>query len=85
MIGFGPGYLRFGRPEDSDLREPWECHRVSGILISHFCSVRNSRRAAGCLRELNGRISVLQAALGRGARGEGRGGSRTRPLGLDVD
>ncbi|MGA2185231.1 MAG: helix-turn-helix transcriptional regulator [Bryobacteraceae bacterium] len=32
MVGFGPGYLRFRRPEDEHLREPWEYHRISGVL-----------------------------------------------------
>ena len=32
MIGFGPGYLRFRRPEDEQLREAWEYHRISSIL-----------------------------------------------------
>ncbi|HEY3283890.1 MAG TPA: helix-turn-helix domain-containing protein [Armatimonadota bacterium] len=32
MVGFGPFMLHFRRPEDADLREPWEYERLSGIL-----------------------------------------------------
>lgn len=34
MIGFGPGYLRFRRPEDEDLRETWQYQRIPGVLQS---------------------------------------------------
>jgi putative transcriptional regulator len=32
MIGFGPGVLRFRRPEDDELRVRWDYQRVNGAL-----------------------------------------------------
>ena len=34
MIGFGPAYLRFRRPEDETLRIVWQYQREPGILSS---------------------------------------------------
>jgi len=79
MIGFGPGYLRFRRPEDEQLRGAWEYHRVSGVLLS---PARTKFEVEGWV--YCGSWMGIFHYFKRPARG-GQSEPLSRPLGLDVD
>ncbi len=79
MIGFGPGYLRFRRPEDEHLREPWEYHRVAGLLLSPARAPLEADGWVYCGSWMG--IFHYFKRLGSG----GPSQPRTRPLGLEAN
>ncbi len=48
LIGFGAGYLRFRRPDDATLREPWEYLRIGGLTTNREIEMHGAKGWSYC-------------------------------------